>query len=329
MAIAAEIQDDDPGPPPPGAFAMTGQVVDEAGKPVAGARVVTQEGVIVWPDAIDPLAPGVNVTVTGADGGFSLARVSPKSVVVAGVGARRARPVVAAPRVTLRLVPTGSVRGTLVRSGTRLGHVQVALTLAPPLDEVTHMARIAADGSWQIDDVPRGKATVVVTFGIGRRQVRQAEIVIGAAPAGPVKFEVAERGVPVHLVIRSDVESALSYGMAFMVRGTFKANRLKDLDKARADLMQVPVLPAIREDAPTAVRPTLLAGDVLAQLTKVEPGEISICAMAITGDITDQQYMDRVRRHAGEQALTCMTTTVTTADQVIVLVVPPMKRLPE
>jgi hypothetical protein len=39
--------------------------------------------------------------------------------------------------------------------------------------------------------------------------------------------------------------------------------------------------------------------------------------------------MNRVERHAREMEIGCVQTTVTTADQVILVEVPPMKRLPE
>ena len=327
IAEAAKLNDD--APARPGSIAVTGRVLDEAGQPVAGARVVAQERIVVFPDQLDPTSAAVATAITGTDGTFTIAGAPPDALVMAALGTRRTLPVKRAERVELRMVPTGTVTGTVKRVGDRLGMIAVAVVLPPPFARVEYTAPIAADGTWRIDHVPRGKAKVVATFGYEPREIRIREVQVGAQPAGPITFELANSGVPVHVVLRNQVAAPISLGLAFMIRGKFAATTVADLDRVTQPMQRARAFMQPREDAHPSVQPLVKPGDVTATFPSLAPGELTLCALGISGELSDQTYMTKLEKHAPTFAVACTPVTITRADQAFVLEVPPMKRLPD
>jgi hypothetical protein len=247
---------------------------------------------------------------------------------MAAEGDRRSLPIARAPRVELRFVPTGSVFGTVKRVGDRVGQIHIAAMLLP-LDSVEFLAPIAADGSWRIDRVPRGKVTVVAAFGYEPRELRFREIVVGAKPVGPIAFELANVGIPIHVVIRSQFQTPIAMGLAFVVRGKFTAKVLGDLEKVTTPMLRSRAFLQRAEDADPAVRSIMKPGDVATRLPSVAPGDITLCGVGITGELSDQSYMRKIEKHANSFDVACKPVTITKPDQVIVIEVPPMKRLPD
>jgi hypothetical protein len=332
MTVAAAIVD--PAPrvpvePPAGSSPVTGRVVDDNGAPVAGARVIAQDRIVVWNHGVDPVAPASQVAVSAADGTFTIASVPPGSVVMAGIEDRRAVPVIAAPRVELRLRPTGSVHGRIIRGGDPAGQVEVAFVLDPPVANVSFTAPIAADGTWRIEPVPRGKGAVVVGFGLGRRRFRRTEVTIGATPVGPVEIEVAKAGVPLHVIVRNQVEVKITLGFVFALRGKATVKLIKDLRGIRDEMVEGKAYPPRTGAADPAIKDRLRPGDVAATLPALELGEVTVCAFGISGDLEDAAYMSRLDRYLPDMPLACVPATIADPDQVVVVEVPPMKRLPD
>jgi len=325
MRLAAEIHDRSP--PEAGTIHVTGRLVDEAGKPVAGARVVGEPNIMVYGTALDPIAPAAQTAVTAADGTFSLA--APKgSSVMAAIDTRSAPPVAAAPHVELRMRPTGSANGRVTIGSPGVGLVRVGIVPDAFKESLMFTTAIAADGTWKIDGVPLGKATVVADYGAGRRQHRQTGIVIGTAPAGPIATELAVRGVPLHVVVRNQVDVPLSTGFVWIVRGKYAGKVVHEIEDRKGDVIPARALPVRPENAPAVVRSTLRSGDAITRYAAIEPGEVSVCAIGASGNFADAEFTKRFDEHSSDMPLTCVATTVTQPDQVTLVEVPPMKRFP-
>jgi hypothetical protein len=187
---------------------------------------------------------------------------------------------------------------------------------------------IAVNGTWKIDGVPLGKATVVADYGAGRRQHRQTGIVIGTAPAEPIAIELAVRGLPLHVVVRNQVDVPLSTAFVWIVRGKYAGKVVREIEDRKGDVVPARALPVRPENAPAVVRPTLRSGDAITRYAAIEPGEVSVCAIGASGNFADVEFTKRFDEHSSDMPLTCVATTVTQPDQVVLVEVPPMKRFP-
>jgi hypothetical protein len=328
VAYAATVMQPDERPVA-GGFEVKGRLVDEAGAPVAGARVVAGGRILVWPDALHPIAPVARTAITAADGTFAIANVQPKSAVMAVSSGRHARPVVAAPRVELALVPTGSVRGTVAVAGPDVGRVDIVVSFPPPLDIVSFVGEVGADGTWQIDGVPRGRLMAAIAYGAGNRSYRQIAFTLGEKPAGPIAFTATTAGEAVNVIVRPQVDQELSIGVTFAISGEVTVKTLRELDGMEAELSRVQAYPLAPASATGPIAGALRHGDLVSRFPFLVRGKTTFCSLATSGDISDQDYMERFERYGADLPVGCATVDITSAEQVVVVEVPPLKRLPE
>ena len=332
-AAAARIEDP-PMQTPANAITLAGRVVDAAGKPVAGARVVTQDRLYADATMIAPTARKDRVATSGADGTFSIPAVAPFWVVMAEHTGRRSLAVPVGANVDLVLRPTGAVAGKVTRATEGLGQLQLAAT---PLDrngslleKLAVVAPVAADGSFRIEGIPHGRVRVNLEFGpFRRRSMRSVDVTIGAAPAAPVELEAAIRGDRLHVVVRSQAESELSAVLVAVVRGRSEAKTLGEILKRGGDLRINQGGPTRREEAPPATQGVFRAGDAVVTFEGVEAGEVTACAFGIAGNIMDPRYIQRINQHVLVLDVGCTTLAASGPDPVVVVEVPPMKRLPD
>jgi hypothetical protein len=333
-AVAARIEDP-PMPSPADAVAVAGRVVDAKGQPVAGARVVVQDRLFADPAMLAPTARKDRVATTAADGTFAVAAVAPFWVVMAEHEGRRSMPVPVGAQVELVVRPTGAVTGTVVRATDGLGRLQLAaVPIAPDgsamFEKVAFVAPIGPDGAFRIDGIPYGRARVNLEYGpLRRRVVRAVDVTIGAAPAGPIELEAAMRGDRVHVIARGQAQAELSAVVVAIVRGRMTAKTLGDVLNRGGDLLLNQSGPTRREEAPPATREMFRAGDAVLTFDQVEAGEVTACAIGIPGNIMDDAYRERVNRHVFAMEAGCVTFAASGPDQVVLVEVPPMKRLPD
>jgi hypothetical protein len=130
------------------------------------------------------------------------------------------------------------------------------------------------------------------------------------------------------VIVRNQVDAPLSFGFVWVVHGKLPPGKLvRDIDNIKIDVADARALPVRPENAPELVRPKLHTGDTVTKLPAIEPGEISVCAIGASGNLSDSEYTNRFDAHVEELPLTCVVTTMTAEPQVIVVAVPPMKRL--
>ena len=157
-----------PAPPP---IAVAGEVVDEAGAPIANANVYATpipigDGALA---AMPLYAPQLAIAHTDREGKFTLAEA--RGTILAQAGELRSFTVDPAAHVHLVLHPTSHLAGVVDLAGTPATNVWIVVASAA--SEAILVAPIRADGTFTLDGVPRTKVSIDVaqtqTYDMGPR----------------------------------------------------------------------------------------------------------------------------------------------------------------
>ena len=127
--------------------------------------------------------------------------------------------------------------------------------------------------------------------------------------------------------MRNQVEVPLSLAYVLVVRGKFAGKVVRDVELHKGIVADARGLPVSPENAPAPVRPKLHSGDALTRFGAIDPGDVTVCAIGTSGNVADGEYSKRLHARLPELPLTCIPVTVNAADQVVVIDVPPLKRL--
>jgi predicted Ser/Thr protein kinase len=310
-----------------------GEVVDERGRPVAGASVAvasllgaTSFG-IGWP-AFD-FDGSLQITTTDDAGRFAITGPVQLGAIAAQLADRRSKPSAIADQVRLVLAPTRSVSGKVDLKG--MAHTRLAvacLEVGDPTGRFHMVAPVAADGSFAIAGVTLGAVRVGVLVKSSEAMGAQIEFQLRPASPAPItdlQLSLASSTRIVDVVVRSAVASALEGAQVVVVSGKPQIRNVGDLVRLQTSGVQARLAkPVVREQAPRPVLDKLRSGDLVAHVEHVALGEITVCAFAFTGDLLDPQVQKRMQDHVSELALRCEQIGPDTA--VVVVSVPPQQR---
>jgi hypothetical protein len=305
----------------------TGVVLDGAGRPVAGASVAF--GSVVYADAVGiGLAMYFGATVrfatTDAAGRFVIHDAPAIGAVIAEHGAERSLPAAFAATNRLVLQPTSTVRGTVAHhDGPRMA---VVIAQADTTTNYAVMAPIAADGTFELRGVPRGRGQIgtLVWHGIARSTKSLQPIVVDEPTLEGIALTV-EPARDVEVIVRSTSAGPLDGALVVSARGHVAPRTLVHARGLLASAHARPVGPRPRPwprstaDAAHPARP----GDVVATLAAVPRIATTVCARAFAGDLADVSHVARLMQHA--QELRCRPLAADASQ--IILEVPPMQRL--
>jgi predicted Ser/Thr protein kinase len=310
-----------------------GEVVDERGRPVAGASVAvasllgaTSFG-IGWPPF--DFDGSLQITTTDDAGHFAITGPVQMGAIAAQLADRRSKPSAIADHVRLVLAPTRSVSGKVDLKGmahTRL--VVACLEAGDPTGRFHMVAPVAADGSFAIAGVTLGAVRVGVL--VKSSEAMGAQLEFQLRPASPAPITDLQLGLAsstriVDVVVRSAVASSLEGAQVVVVSGKPQIRNVGDLVRLQTSGVQARLAkPVVREQAPKPVLDKLRSGDLVAHVEHVALGEITVCAFAFTGDLLDPQVQKRMQDHVAELALKCEPVGPDTT--VVVIRVPPQQR---
>jgi Carboxypeptidase regulatory-like domain len=311
---------------------ITGTVVDSAKRPVAGAKIRLGEYLISSGSSSDDGATrsieemqGVLTTTSDAKGTFSLGGLSALKTlrIAAETAAGRSLPVEvpagegdAAP-VVLQLRAFGSIAGTVTIKGKPAGKLSLSAG-----DKGAGMNGIFgstnADGTYLLERIPEGEQTVMVmrTGGMSMSSTRAQVTVTGGKRA---KLDIDIKGGDLTLTtpISALPNQVVNAAQVFLFEGTVElANGKALMERFNQGAIGMQFWFGGGAPAPS--------------FKELAAGSYSACAIPITGEMTDPQFMQRLQQNTQMLAVYCKPVKLTAAplQQSLPLALPAMTPLP-
>ena len=325
-------------PDPRHVHAVTGVVVDAAGRPVAGARIaagrwLTADSIGFVPrlDASGYLRDdALRFATSDDDGRFEIEAAAGRGSIAAEAGTRRSQAQGIADHARLVLEPTRRITGRVDLAGVPASRVTVH-AMVPGTGEglVQIVAPVAPDGTFALDGAPlRGFGLGAMIFGNGEfnENIQLRDIRAGTSPLTNVALDLGLSDRTVDVGIRSAATTQLEGAEVVLFGGRPQIATLADLQRFRGLGMQF----HMAQHADGGELPAELAGklgrdDLWAHIENAAPGELTVCAFGFAGDLVDPEYWSRLQAHRSEVALTCQR--IDAATSAVVLAVPVQRRL--
>jgi predicted Ser/Thr protein kinase len=312
---------------------IDGTVVDEAGHPVAGATVAT--GPHLFADSIAPLPFGdagdMRIVTTDAHGAFTISDAPMVGLILAQSDVRhRSEPRKLEPSVRLVLGPTRRIAGKVDLADTPHTKAFVMATpTAGSLGMTAVLAPIQPDGTFSLDGASTGEIKIgVAIWGAESSSRVEFRTLPAARVDSPAVALVAPRSPrTLDVIARSAAATPLDSAQVLTLSGKRQAKTYGDLmSHRRLEGVQLQFAnPIVGEAIPKSAIGKTKPGDLIAHLRDVSPGEISVCVIGINGDLSDPIFARKIAAHRDELLLQCAWPA--TSDEVIVVEVPPQKRL--
>jgi predicted Ser/Thr protein kinase len=320
-----------------GGMRITGEVVDRRGRPVAGATVavasllVADSAAIGLPSAmavLDDSQDDLQLATSDPAGRFVIDGVSPSEVMAAQLDDQRSAPRAATDHVKLVLEPTRRITGKVELGAVPYTRVGVG---AAPVDNSTGrfqmVGPVAPDGSFSLDGVTVGALQIgAAVQGDGFAQhIELQSVPASAAPVGGIVLRFPQSSRAIDVIVRSAVAAPLDGAQILLVPGKRAIASGADLIHLQESGMQLSsARPAAGEDVPRALRDTVRRDDLVAHIEHVAPGDLTVCAIGIPGDILDPATGKRMLAHLAELTVKCEQIGPTT--DVVTVAVPPQPR---
>lgn len=314
---------------------VSGRVLRADGSPVAGAHVVLGRQLLGDGKSLSSSlattfgdSMGLRQTESDESGRYTLSGIgtskdlllaaehdsdgrSPPVLVPAGSESRT---------IDLVLAGVGSVSGTVTAGGKPAASAQVAAT---PLgaSKQTILVTTADDGTYEIDRLAAGdyKVTAIVGGGMGGGSMASDGVTIAAGKKAHLDLDVAVGDVTLVVKVEPRGAGTIDLAQVFLFSGAVDLKNGKQVqDKLLAS------------SGGGTAKMVFAMGASPARFTEVAAGAYSVCVLPITGDMNDQQFVQRLQEQAEKLAVYCTRKTVTAApaEQTYTAAVPPMAPLP-
>jgi len=298
---------------------------------VAAAGVLIADSVAIGLptfNSYDDFQDDLQIATTDAAGRFAIDGAAPAGAVAAQRGDLRSMPVMIADRVKLVLEPTRRIAGKVELGG--LAHTRVYIHAAAT-DNIggrfRMFAPVAADGSFSLDGAPVRAMWVGAGIQGGEfaQRVESRGIPASAAPATGISLRFTQSSRTIDVIVRSTVTAPLEGAQVILVPGKRAIAKAADLMHLQAsDFQWSFAKPMVGEDVPRAVRSLVHRDDLVAHVEHAAPGDLTVCAVGISGDLLDTESRRRFFTHLAEADVKCEHIEPTTG--LVVLATPPQQR---
>ena len=295
---------------------LTGKVVDKAGAPVAGARVRAGRMLISMADAgdqtdgIDTIS-GIRSTVSDQDGGFTLVGLAPNATNVMADHPDRGRSLAAAipegeadpPAVTLALQGFGSITGKVTRKGQPVADITIGES-SKGGGAQGQFTKTGSDGSFTLAKVPEGPHVInAMQQALMSMKSTSVTVQVTAGKQTTANVEIPQGDVTLAVQVKPSAGQRVDAAQIFLFAGSVTVSTGKQL------------IDGIFQSSVQGTKFWLGAGKPIPEFAELVAGDYSICALPITGDMTDMQFRQRLQENMQSLKVLCKAAHVTPSPQ--------------
>jgi predicted Ser/Thr protein kinase len=295
---------------------IEGDVVDRDGRPVAGAQVAAAARLYTDPVGVVPIGRyhvgdfHLRMTTTDEHGHFTIPDGPEHGAVIAQLGDRRSVATMVADKLKLVLQPTRTLTGKVTLGG--FDFTQGAVVIVDPADPTQRrhqlMAMIMPDGTFTAAGVPQTKVNVGVGFSHDSQEghVRYTEVPAGKEPVTGLALDATATTRTLDVIARSRLTTPLDTAQIVVVAGKQKFSNVGELNAAVHTGVGIQFARHVAgEGIPHDLMPKFRTGDLVAHFTDIPAGDITVCAVALPGDMMDDEAMKKIESHVAELDLAC------------------------
>jgi hypothetical protein len=311
---------------------ITGTVVDAARRPVTGAKIRVGEYLVSSGTSSDDGTArsfeemqGVLTATSDAKGAFSISGLSAlKAMRVAAENAGGRSLALEVPAgegdaapVVLQLRAFGSIAGTVTIKGKPAG--KLSLSVGPKGGGMSGIfGATNADGTYLLERVPEGAQTVMVmrTGGMSMTST-SAQVTVAGGQRAKLDIDIKGGELTLTTPISALPNQQVTAAQVFLFEGTVELANAKAL------------MERFNEGA-IGMQFWFGGGAPAPSFKELAPGSYSACAIPITGEMTDPQFMRRLQETMQTLAVYCKPVRLTAAplQQSLPMALPAMTPLP-
>jgi hypothetical protein len=310
---------------------LVGKVVDKTGAPVAGAKVKLGAMLFSSADAAEQVEgfesmSGIRSTVTDQDGAFIVVGVPPKATSAMADHPDRGRSLAVPvpegeadpPPVILALRGFGSIAGKVTRKGEPVPSVAVGES-SKGGGAQTQFTQTAADGTFALARVPEGPHMLnVVQPALMSMKSTAVSVQVTAGKQTTTNIEIPVGDVTATLQVKPLAGNKVDAAQIFLFAGQVNITTGKQLVDGmfQSSLQGMKFWLGVDKPAP--------------ELTELVAGAYSMCAIPITGDMNDRQFLQRVQENTQSLKVICKQVRIapSPAAQTLTIELPAMTPLP-
>jgi hypothetical protein len=317
---------------------IAGVVVDDHGKPVAGALV--SAGRALRGDATGAAAAfterdTLRVTHSDDDGRFAIADAVDDTLVVAELAERRSSPDAVtglgdAARGQLKLVlePTSRLEGKVDLAGEAPTNVEIVVKdLARPMAiRYGTFAPVAADGTFAVSGVPRHEVRLFASIaGLSDKAMGGTTLTVREPVVKDIAVSLAKSTRVVHVLVRSTVGVRLPNAEVSVFPGKVTSMSALEMNRQFRGGTSRWARQVDDEHAPKPILNAAQPGDLFATMPDLPDGPATVCAVGLPELLADEELERKIDAHLDKLQMIC--TPIPDGAEVVTVQVPPFPRL--